>query len=113
MPGMLLAELVDVLRPEHLVDAAVALARGSLGWRGSLPRVLPPKSGSYGSHTGICSSGMPMPQRRVAAQVLIGEEQHAAASAAKAHFEHGLGVARRADDAAVPADRTPSGWRPS
>ena len=57
---MLLAEQLDVLGAEHLVDAAVALPEDHFAAARAALRVLPPSSSAYGSQTGIWSSVMPI-----------------------------------------------------
>ena len=100
MPGYLRAELLDVVRLEHLVHAAMALPEQHAAARGSPRGVLPPSS-RRGSQTGIAPAACPSPGR-VAAQVLIGEEQHPPPPG-EGPLQHRPGVGRGADDPAVPA----------
>ena len=111
MPGCLSRNMPHVLRPKHLVDAAVALPEDHLAALQLLFGVAAERIGVRIPDRHLVERDAHA-ERRVAAQVLIGKEQHAA-RARERPLEHRLGVARRADDAAVPADRTPSGWRPS
>ena len=68
-------------RPEHLVHAAVPLPQQHLAASQIASAVLPPSSSACGSQTGICVERNAHRLGRVAAQVLIGKEQHAAACA--------------------------------
>ena len=61
-----------------------------------------PAASACGSQTGISLQRNAHRSGRVAAQMLIGKEQHAA-GAGEGPLQHGGRVARRANDAAVPA----------
>ena len=61
-----------------------------------------PPRGSRGSQTGIWLERDAHGPGGVPAEVLVGEEEHAAASGERP-FQHGAGVGAGADDAAVPA----------
>ena len=107
--GVLGPERLDVLGPEALVHRAVALPQQEGGLldvglgRGRRAR-------RRGFHTRMSSCGVAHGQAGVAAEVLVGEEQHLARRRRRPRpgperpLEHGAGVGRRAHRAAVAAD---------
>ena len=88
--------------PEHLMNAAVALPEDHLA---AFKLFL----GAAAERIGVRIPDWHLverdahAERRVAAQMLIGEEHHAA-GARERPFERGLGIGGGANDAAVPAD---------
>ena len=110
MPGYSLAELVDVLGLEHLVDAAMPLPQDHPAAADRLGRVAAESIFVRVPERHLLQRNAHA-QGGVAAQVLIGEEQHAAAPR-EGPIEHGRGVGRGADDPAVPpAERLQVGRR--
>ncbi len=101
MPGYFCAELGDVLGQEHLVNAAMPLPEDHPAAADRLGRVAAQRLLLRVPQRHLLQRNAHRPGR-VPAQVLVGEEQHAAA-AGEGPIEHGPRVGRRADDAAVPA----------
>ena len=112
MPGYFARNCCDVLGPEHLVDAAMALPEDHAAARGLLSGVLPPSASACGSQTGIC-----VQRDAHAAGPCCGPGAGRGRTArgcvrAKAQSSTARGVGRRADDAAVPAaERLQAGGR--
>ena len=78
MPGCCSRNWCTCSALEHLVHAAVAFPEDRPCCRQAALRCCRPARRRSGSQTGICVVGDAHRQRRVAAQVLIGKEQHAA-----------------------------------
>lgn len=105
--GVLFSEHGNMLRLEHLMHAAVAFPEDYFAAVESrfvvatqvVGKRIPDWHLLFGAHFSVKGH----PQRRVAAQVLVGEEHHAT-GASEGPVESRFGVARRADDSAMSAN---------